>query len=406
MTSPAANETQKRLSIGFLNWAHAIDHFVILIFATVVIELQVAMGRSYAELMWASTGLFLAFGIFSLPAGWLADRWSRRNMMAVFYFGCGLSMAGAALASDLTVLAVALFALGMCAAIYHPVGMAMLIDISQARGRTMAFNGVCGNVGAALAAGITAALASWFHWRAAFLVPAIACIVTGFAFLAIVPDDTHRTGKRQSVAEVAFSFRVAVTVFALYIVISLVSGLIFNSVSIALPKIVDERIGQTLTLNAVGWLATFVFLCGALAQFTMGRLVERFSVPVLFAGVVTIQFLGLLWCAYATGPMLLVALAVSMAMIYGQVTAGDIVIARYTADAWRGRIYAVRYFLTFTTSAAAVSAIAIMHARGGFDLVLVSIAAIAAVLVVTTHAFVILLLSAEREQVRVVQPAE
>ncbi|HEX2215078.1 MAG TPA: MFS transporter [Xanthobacteraceae bacterium] len=402
----STSQTDRRISIAFLNWAHAIDHYVILIFATVVIQLQLVYGRSYSDLIWLGTGLFVAFGVCSLPAGWLADRWSRRNMMAAFYFGCGVALALAAIAPNLTTLAVALFAVGVFAAIYHPVGMAMLIDVSGARGRTLAFNGVCGNLGAALAAGITAAFVSWLGWRGAFAVPAVICIATGVAYLALVPDDRHRTGTRQSVAEVAFSARIAIAVFGLYIVISLASGLIFNTVSVALPKIVDERVGQAVTLTAVGWLATSVFLCGAVAQFAMGRLIERYSPPILFAGVVTLQFIGLLWSAYATGPALMLALALTMATIYGQVTAGDIVIARYTADAWRGRIYAVRYFLTFTTSAAAVAAIAFLHARGGFDLVLLSIAAIAAVLVASVQIFVALVLTAERGRRRAVQPAE
>ena len=59
-----------------------------------------------------------------------------------------------------------------------------------------------------------------------------------------------------------------------------------------------------------------------------------------------------------------------MAAIYAQVTVNDLVIARYTADAWRGRVYAVRYFLTFLVSGAAVSMIAVLYSRGGFDLVL------------------------------------
>src|SRR5262245_55885974 len=118
----------RRRSIGFINWAHAIDHYVILIFPTVVIGLEAVYGRSYGELIALSTSSFVAFGVFSLPAGWLADRWSRRNMMALFYFGCGLSLAGAALAPNLIALAVALFALGIFAAIYHPVGTAMLIE--------------------------------------------------------------------------------------------------------------------------------------------------------------------------------------------------------------------------------------------------------------------------------------
>src|SRR6202049_4573787 len=92
---PASLLSQRRLSIGFLNWAHALDHFVLLIYPTVVIELHLTYGRSYAELIALSTASFIAFGLFSLPAGWLADRWSRRNMMVGFYVGCGLVLVGA-----------------------------------------------------------------------------------------------------------------------------------------------------------------------------------------------------------------------------------------------------------------------------------------------------------------------
>src|SRR6476660_912895 len=151
-TVATPDEIARRRSIGFINWAHAIDHYVVLIFPTVVIGLEAASGRSYSELIALGTASFVAFGIFSLPAGWLADRWSRRNMMALFYFGCGVSLLAAALAPNFIVLAVALFALGLFAAIYHPVGTAMLIDQAVSRGRSVAFNGVCGNLGVALAA--------------------------------------------------------------------------------------------------------------------------------------------------------------------------------------------------------------------------------------------------------------
>ena len=302
-------------------------------------------------------------------------------------------------------LAAALFGLGMFAAIYHPVGMAMLIDISQARGRTLAFNGVCGNLGAALASGIAAALASWFGWHAAFLVPAVLCIATGVAYLALIPDDRHRIGKRKAVADVVFSPRTALAIFSLYVIISLCGGLTFNTVAVALPKMVDERLGGNVPLIAVGGLATAVFLCGALAQIAVGRLVERFPAYLLFAGVCGIQFLGILWAANAAGPTLILALAVTMSAIYGQVTLGDIVVARYTADAWRGRIYAVRYFLTFLSSGVAVSAIAVLYRSGGFDLVLTCIAAVAGVLFAAVLGFVVLVGGVEARRARA-QPAE
>src|SRR5262249_10523904 len=183
---------------------------------------------------------FLAFGVFSLPAGWLGDRWSRRNMMALFYSGCGLSLVAAGLAPNLIVLAIALSALGVFAAIYHPVGTAMLIEQATLRGRSLAFTGVCGNLGAALAAGMTAALVAAFSWRAAFVVPGAICIATAVAYLRFVPDEARKAASRGMVADVPLGAALAATIFGLFVVVPLCAGLVFNIVSVALPNIVAD----------------------------------------------------------------------------------------------------------------------------------------------------------------------
>ena len=406
IASNPVDTPEKRLQVGFLNWGHAIDHFVLGIYPTIVIGLEIVYHRPYSELIALATAMFIAFGVFSLPAGWLADRWSRRNMMVAFFIGCGLSLGVAAFAPNMAVMATALFALGVFAAIYHPVGMAMLIEISQAKGRVLAFNGVCGNLGVALAAGITGVLASWFGWRAAFLVPAIICVASGLVYRAIVADDTHTIAQRKKTAEVTLTPRAAIAMFLLFVVISVSSGLVFNTVLVALPKLIDEQLGNSVNLTIVGGLATAVFLCGALSQIAVGRLVERMSGPMLFAIVVTIQFFAVMLAAHTSGPMLLIALAIAMASIYGQVTVGDIVVARFTADAWRGRIYSVRYFLNFTSSAGAVALIAFLHDRGGFALVLAVVAACAGVMLAGVYGFAGLAFAVENRQRAAVQPAE
>ncbi len=365
-----------RRAIGFLNWAHAIDHYVLLIFPTVVISLEAFYSRPYGELIALGAPCFVAFGVFSLPAGWLADRWSRRNMMVVFYAGCGLSLIAASLAPTAFMLGAALFLLGMFAAIYHPVGMAMLIEASQARGRTLAFNGVCGNLGAALAAGITAVLAYWLGWRAAFLAPAAFCLVTAPLFYWTVPDDRKHTARRESKPGVRLTPALTYAMFGMFILIALTAGLVFNAVTVALPKIVEERLGADVPLVLVGGLATAVFMCGALAQLAVGRLVEWIPPHILLTAIVMVGLVGTVWAAMTTGPLLLAALALVMVAIYGQVTVNDMVIARYTADAWRGRVYAVRYFLLFLSAGVAVEMISRFHQQGGFSLVLMVTAAV------------------------------
>jgi len=403
-TTDRSDALRRRRAIGFMNWAHALDHFVILIYPTVVLELTVVYGRSYADLIWLATASFVAFGFFSLPAGWLGDRWSRRNLMVAFYVGCGLSLVAAAFAPSLYVLAFALFSLGMFAAIYHPVGMAIIIESATVRGRTLAFNGVCGNLGVSLAAGITAALTAVLSWRGAFLVPGAVCLVTGLIYPWLVADESHRHTSRSTAADVSLSLPIAATLAGLFIIVAVSAGLVFNTISISLPKIVEERVGSGISLVEVGGLTTAVFLCGAVAQITVGRLVERFAPHVLFAIVAVMQFAGVVWAAYATGVALLLALALTMASIYGQITLNDLVIARYTADAWRGRVYAVRYFLTFMVSGVAVSMIALLYRRGGFDLVLGTTATIALGFLVAVLAIAVI--AGGVEKARLPQPAE
>src|SRR3979490_150026 len=75
--------------IGFVNAAHFIDHYAMLIFAAAVIVLGPALGMAYSELLPYATPGFVAFGAGSLLTGWLGDRWSRRHMMAIFFAGIG-----------------------------------------------------------------------------------------------------------------------------------------------------------------------------------------------------------------------------------------------------------------------------------------------------------------------------
>jgi MFS family permease len=394
-----------RRQLGFINAAHFVDHYVLLIFPTVVIGLEMELGRSYSELIALSTACFVAFGLFSLPWGWIGDHWSRRKLMAVFFFGCAASLAAAAIAPNLFWLAVALLALGVFAAIYHPVGIPVLISNARDRGRDLATNGVFGNLGVAFAPGITAAVAVTAGWRAAFILPAVVSGAIGVAYLLMTSERRDMQAGPAKGAEVPLAFYVAAAMFGAFAVVSFAGGLVFNIVTVAIPKIVDEKLATDVPLTLIGSVATFVLLFGGAAQLTVGRLVSIYPPHILFVVIGVIQVLGLAWATVAGGPALIAALAIAIAGIYAQVTVGDVVIARYTADNWRGRIYAVRFFLAFISSGAAIGIIAVLHGRGGFFLVLALTAACAAVFAVAALVVAVLANRVENE-VRAAQPAE
>src|SRR6202790_5003500 len=133
--------------IGFVNAAHFIDHYSMLIFAAAVIVMGPALGMSYSELLPYATPGFIAFGAGSLLTGWLGDRWSRRHMMVIFFVGIRASMIAVGLVQTPLQLGAALLSIGLFASIYHPVGTAMIVSYADRLGRAMGLNGVWGNLG-------------------------------------------------------------------------------------------------------------------------------------------------------------------------------------------------------------------------------------------------------------------
>jgi MFS family permease len=396
---------ERRRNLRFINIAHFVDHYVLLIFPTVVIGMQAELNRSYAELIALSTACFVAFGLFSLPAGWIGDHWSRRNMIAIFFFGCAASLTAAAIAPNLVVLTIALFVLGIFAAIYHPVGVTLLLANSENRGRDIATNGVFGNLGVALAPGITALIASFLNWHMAFAVPAVICAAIGIAFIFTTQAGEENPAERKKTAEVKMTFAMAALFFGVYALLSFAGGLVFNTMTISVPKIIDEGVHGEIPLSWIGSIATAVLLFGGIAQLTVGQLLQRIAPHFLFAVIGVLQGIGIALASVATGWLLLLALALSIAAIYAQITVGDVVIARYTADAWRGRIYAVRFFLAFISSGLAVSMIAALYGKGGFTLVLSATMMCAIVFAVCTLLIAWLAMRIERPKAKI-QPAE
>ena len=88
----AMSQPLPRPTALMLNFAHALDHMFLLIFATSVAAIAADFGVArWEDLMPYSVGAFAMFGLCSLPAGRLGDLWGRRPMMLVFFFGMGIA---------------------------------------------------------------------------------------------------------------------------------------------------------------------------------------------------------------------------------------------------------------------------------------------------------------------------
>ncbi len=355
---------QRALSL-FLNLGHTLDHLLMLIFPTVVLAMSAELGRGYADLLPLSLGGFIAFGACSIPAGWLADRWSRFGMMIVFFLGIGAASILTGFARGPVEIAAGLTLIGVFAAIYHPVGIAMLVAGRENVGRVLGVNGVFGNVGVAFSALIAGALADTVGWRAAFIVPGAVALAAGAAFV-LLARDPRRTAPARRIEPHRVSRADLARVFVILTVATACGGVIFNATTIAMPKVFDERLAALVHSNlGIGVLVCGVYLIAAMAQLCVGWWLDHRSLKAVFVPIVALQ-VPLLALAGTTESYLLLAVAVVMMFfVFGQIPINDAMIARYTAEEWRARAYAVRYVVSFSASALAVPLIVSLYKSSG-----------------------------------------
>jgi MFS family permease len=370
--------TRNAWLVRFLNLGHLLDHLVMLVFPTAVVALGREWGRPYSELLPLALGGFVAFGAFAIPAGWLADHWSRYRTMVIFYFGIGVSLFLTGFSQSPWHIAAGLTLTGAFAAIYHPVGIAMLVATPEKMGRTLGWNGLWGNLGLAAAALFTGALVDFAGWRAAFFVPGLACVAAGAAFLFLV-DDPGKVKKTSKTIGLHIDGRTMTRIFAVLLVATACGGVIFNSTTVAMPKVFDERLSALTQTNfGIGVLVAVVYTVAAFAQVAMGALIDRFEMRRLMIGVALAQIPMLALAATLQGWAMLGAAVLMMLAVFGQIPLNDAMVGRYCADEYRARVLAVRYVVSLGVAAIAVPMIAVLHrTEGGFRNVFLVLAVLA-----------------------------
>jgi MFS family permease len=359
--SQRANDPRRQIAL--INAAHLITHYCLLILPTAVLVMAApngAFGADYGRILSLATGMFVLYGLFALPQGWLAARIGRKPLMSAFFIGNGAALIAASFAHSPPMLALALGAAGLFAAIYHPIGTAMLVDAAGAKpGRAIGVNGVFGNVGVALAPVVTAFLAQRGGWPLAFLVPGAVSIGFGLAWIRWGRDDS-RAGRAAIPFPPIPRHLVRRAVISL-LLIAAASGLVFNAFTVLLPKLLAERLaGDPRLLPLVG-----VTLCGALTQFSVGRMIDRTTLRRVFLPFGLILAPALAGLAWAPGWLTLPLAGIAAAVIFGQVTVNETMTARYISPALRTRMYSIRFFVGFLGAAAAPPLVGLLHDRTG-----------------------------------------
>jgi len=391
MAPESVQADSARLSLIFSALGHVFAHLFEPIFYIVALVLPAELGMPYEEVLTLIVAGKLLYGLLAPLAGWLGDRWSAVGMMAVYFLGLGAAALSVGFATGPWMLGLTLALTGAFGAIYHPVGTAWLIRNATDTGKAIGVNGVFGGLGAALAGVVAGGLIALAGWRAAFIVPAIVCLISGVVFLALVVRGkvVEATADRKPlpVASRGDTVRAGLVLT----VTMLCAGLVYQATQPSLPKLFDERLGGAGLFGAAA-AVTAVYLIAGLNQIVSGHLADRFSAKWVYVGTALVQVPPLLGLAWASGCPLVAVATLAVAGNLSAIPAENVLMARYTPAKWRGTAFGMKFILSFGVSGLGVPLVSVIHgATGGFGWLFVLLAGAA-----LTVAVAATLLPAER----------
>ncbi|MDC1087076.1 MFS transporter [Alphaproteobacteria bacterium] len=383
-------DSSKSYSIPYLylNIGHLLDHFMMLIFAKAAFDAGREFGLSYEEIIVYGTLGVVLFGAAAPLAGWLADKFSRAILITIYPFGLSLGAFLASMSQSTEMLGLSLGVLGFFAAIYHPVGIAMLIKRPGKVGLRLGVNGVWGNMGVAFAPIFTGFLIAYGDWRLAFIVPAILCFLFGisqiFAFRELndAPESKSLSNSNKEESIMSSNWQ---TVLICLGIVTLSGGFIFGSLTFLIPRLFEVNMLQISNDVAItGLLAGFVYAVASFSQIGTGWLVDKIPPKFVLSAMGLGQLIFIYFASISFDYDLLFIMLVAMLFVFGQVPITDAILVKYVNDSWRGRVLSIKFMINLCAGASVLPVTSFLLQNGyDFSFILESLALISIAIIIS-----------------------
>jgi len=348
----------------YINIGHFLDHFMMLIFAKAAFDAGRHFGLSYDEIIiYGTLGLFL-FGAAAPLAGWLADKYSRSLIIIIYPFGVSLGAFLCFLSSSPIMLGISIGVIGFFAAIFHPVGIAMLIRDSNKVGIRLGVNGVWGNMGVAAAPVLTGFIILNSNWQLSFLVPSLICLIFGIAQLRGFKEiDIKEEKTKQKISNgLVEGWKIVLLSLTMT---TLAGGFIFGSLTFLIPRIFEVNLsGIAVDIAITGLLAGIVYAIASLSQVGVGYLIDRYSPKIILGFVGIGQFLLIYLSSLYIDYALFFVMLMAMFFVFGQVPITDAILVRYVDDQWRARILSVKFLINLCAGASVLPLVSLFLGYG------------------------------------------
>ena len=362
-------DSKEKIILTITGVSHLLVHAVMLVLPAILLVLRSEFDVGLATLGLIAMASQFAFGLGSLPAGYLENKFGGRYLLLVYQIGVIGSILIIIFSKSLITLAIGLISLGLFSSIYHPAGLTLISRRIKAISKGMAFHGIMGSLGLALGPIIGATLTVLNGWRLPYLVLGIIMLILVLGTYLFIPS---RKREQEIVDHIQPEKTNRVALLLYYGMVILV-GLAFAGFTTYMPTLFaleTRNIFSSLSDTVRGGLfTTLVLLSGILGQILGGYLGGRYNHAKVLLWVIFLNIPLLILLGFTTGVILII-----LGMVLGIIhfiwqPVGNAVVAQISHSKHRGLSYGISFFLSFSIGSLAAGIGGIIAEKYNINLV-------------------------------------
>ncbi len=364
------------------------SHFNMLVFPAVLLPLSGHLGMDMADVLGLSFWMYLLFGLTALPWGMAADRWGPKPLLLIFYLGAGLSGLCAAFFLDSPLwLTLSLAGIGLFSGIYHPTGLGWISKEIRRVSIGMAYNGMFGNLGLAMAP-FVAGLVNWV-WGPRVVYAVLGGLnLVGAGLMIFSP----KSGSGEAAETASREGDGAIRAFLILLFIMMLGGVAYRGATVILPAYFELKnqdifqwisgMGSGLSQNVLATAVTsLIYLLGMLGQYTGGRTAERFELRRSYLLFHSMTIPAAFLMSVTTDLPLVCFGMIYFFFLLGMQPIENTLVAKLTPKKFHSIAYGTKFVLTFGVGSLSVKMIETIKTNWGIEMVFPALGMVSVALV-------------------------
>jgi len=302
-----------------------------------------------------------AFGLGSLPAGYLSDKLGARILITIFLFGAGIFSIFIWPVGSLWSYGLLMGFIGLFCSTYHPASNTLISISIREKGKAFGIHGIAGSLGVSVVPVLSAWIALTMVWQAPHVIFGFLGIGAGLYSLTvpnrlvtlsnIAPANEPEVGSNKTLSINLIVFFLSVTTL----------GLTYKGIMTFLPAYMGQNVHLSfLNLDTValgGTITTIALLSGAVGQYMSGRMLDTHRPEKLYLGTIVIGTIFLFLMARTSNILLVVSTILFALFYFATQPVQNYLLSMFFPEHRHGLGYGIHFFLSFGvgSTAAAVS---------------------------------------------------